>query len=135
MVSPAGPNLTKQEYYNLLVKSAYDGTFPSMDGEQCAYRLDHTDHCPQRCAVGLLIPDEWYDDLMEGNSVPDLDSDHFDLIRVPEGLDKEDLWQIQRCHDDYAFAVYTQSQVWNGNAFVEKLNNLHCFSNVVKKEI
>lgn len=37
----------------------------------CRYRLDFTPSCPQRCAVGVLIPDEDYESDMDERGVLD----------------------------------------------------------------
>lgn len=123
-----GQKLTEQQYYDLLAKSAQDGTFPSIVKERtgpvrCKYRQDHTASCKQRCAAGLLIPDELYRVDMEGASacwIPDL------IPFIPDGMDNDDVTAIQEFHD----AVAKSESGWNAAEFVDHINNLPCFSGV-----
>lgn len=117
--------MTKQEYYDLLVKSASDGTFPSYVGgdDGCLYRKDQTPACKCRCAAGLLIPDEQYDPAMEGRFVS------FKAVRsaisIPDGMTFEDLCVVQRTHDRIACG-------WDGTEFVETLDLIPCFADVTR---
>lgn len=132
--------MTRQEYYDLLVKSNYDGTFPSKakDDSQCLYRLDGNPHCKQRCVVGLLIPDEKYTSDMGGISfcygrieiLKEFYSDFLAAIVLPEGMGWGDLAALQKIHDGLAW-----SRTWNVKDFVIAVNQLGCFSDCVKKEV
>ncbi len=110
--------MTKKEYYDLLVKSATDGTFPSVKGNVCQYRKGS-----HKCAVGLLIPKDKYHKGLEGVDV------FHDLVKavveVPEDLNINDLTRIQECHDSLAF--YPN---WNANEFIILLNKLPCFQDI-----
>src|SRR5690606_20582833 len=88
--------LTKQEYYDLLVKSATDGTFPSYDPEskRCRYQGPNG----SKCAVGLLIPDSDYDRGFEGWAARAL-GERFKRKWLPQNMDLEDLQEVQDCHD------------------------------------
>jgi hypothetical protein len=124
--------VTKQEYYDLLVASAYDGTFPSTAGShinQCVYRGEGR----KRCAVGLLIPDDRYDKAYEGLLATTVfDGGLADLI--PEGLSIEDLREVQKAHDATATNHLGGVKVWDAARFVRKLNTLPCFHGVVQAE-
>ncbi len=110
--------MTKKEYYDLLVRSATDGTFPSVKGNVCQYRKGS-----HKCAVGLLIPDDKYHKGLEGIDV------YHDLVKevveVPEGLTIKNLTLVQVCHDNLAF-----DQEWNANDFIIKLNKLEFFQDI-----
>ncbi len=112
--------MTKQEYYDLLVKSATDGTFPSINQNGCCvYRLGN-----KKCAVGLLISDDKYNEvLMEGKDITHQEVQ--EVVDLPEGLSFLDLKQIQDCHDDQAF-----NPKWNSGSFIIFLNKLDCFQDV-----
>lgn len=117
--------MTKREYYDLLVRSARDGTFPSVDDHgNCRYRGP----AGQRCAVGLLIPDDRYTPDLEGISA------FSQLLAgalaglVPEGLTRKDLSRIQQLHDHHALDEDEQVTVWDAGAFVADLNRLPFFA-------
>lgn len=112
--------LTKQEYYDLLVKSATDGTFPSYDPaeERCFYRGPNG----SKCAVGLLIPDSDYDRGFEGLSVWSL-RESFKREWLPQDMDLGDLQDVQDCHDRNA-----RRRPWNAAQFVKDINATLCFA-------
>jgi hypothetical protein len=120
---------TKQEYYDLLVRSAYDGTFPSIgDDRTCRYREDYSPDCKKRCAVGLLILDEDYSKITE-SAIGSWPWERLKIIHIPNGMTIAELSEVQKCHD------YTRPYR-DGFApdFVEKLNKLECFEDVIKTE-
>lgn len=124
--------LTKQEYYDLLVRSASDGTFPSLDGDgSCLYRGPEG----ARCAVGLLIPDDRYTEELEGK-VPGHNAVYQALEgSVPAGLTERDLTAVQLCHDDVAagsFDANDRRLPWSADAFVASINALPCFADVAR---
>jgi len=111
--------MTKQEYYQLLVQSATNGTFPSLSAEgRCAYRGAEG----RKCAVGLLISDEAYRESMESLACTAI-YDNFDL---PKGLNLLDLRKIQMLHDLHA------GPFWSAQKFIKELNTLSFFSDVEK---
>lgn len=120
--------MTKQEYYDLLVRSASDGTFPSGDKHGCYYRLDETATCPQRCAVGLLIDDKDYTPDLEGPSVEKMDDWQQEFIQLPDGLTYEDLNSIQSTHD-------VRIAIWDAQNFISSLNKLPCFRDIKQVEV
>ena len=116
--------MTKQEYYDLLVKSANDGTFPCINPRHmtCTYRGPDN----KKCAVGILISDELYNPdwdrgLMPVNELPD------DIITkiMPDGMNIIDLRNVQITHDKFL------NRNWSAVEFIERLNALNCFKDVV----
>lgn len=119
-----------QEYYDLLVRSAVDGTFPSHDGAVCVYRGDRTGGCPRRCAVGVLIPDARYTDIVEDSSCDEEWWEKFhDCVSLPAGLEREDLEKAQYAHDSSR-----STDGWNKESFLQKINALDCFARVKQVE-
>lgn len=116
--------MTKQEYYDLLVRTSAEGGFPSMEGGRCRYRTD----TGRRCAVGLLIPDEMYEPGMETNNAYWLER-RFPQVQAvfPDEMDADELRRVQTVHDELA-----QDLGWDHQSFVANLNTLHCFVDVVK---
>lgn len=117
--------MTKQEYYDLLVRSARDGTFPSYNGSSCRYRLNQHASCKQRCAIGLLIDDENYDKTIEGLGI--YNSEIEKVVKYPEGLIRSDLCDVQAIHDDLS-----KRELWSASVFVRELNTLSCFADVIQ---
>lgn len=125
--------MTKQEYFDLLVKTSKDGGFPAINVEKtipgcqfsgnvnrCKYRTNDG----KKCAFGLLIPDDKYSHLFEGKSLEGLP----DYIQYyfPDGLCMRDMMSVQVVHDKYA--TY---ESWNHTDFVQRLLHLPCFKDVV----
>lgn len=119
--------MTKREYYDLLVKSASDGTFPSGAPMDCRYRDDGTPGCPKRCAIGLLIPDEKYVEEMEGRNMLVLGHSYPNAVTMPDGLTVEDLGSVQRLHD-FAF----DDGDWLSDEFLAGLDKLPCFQDFAR---
>lgn len=117
--------MTKREYYDLLLKSADDGTFPSVGPSMrsCLYRADQTAACKRRCAVGLLLPDDEYIPDMEGLGVTSLEDRYRSRFVMPEGMKLDDLDYVQRLHD----GVAQQGGGWDATRFKADLKQLHCF--------
>jgi hypothetical protein len=114
--------MTKQEYYNKLVKCASDGTFPSGGEGGCWYR-----NGPHQCAVGILIPESMYLSAFEGLPVDCLFVNEklpYDLI--PESMTLSDLLNLQNVHDTNA------REGWNSNKFIQSINIAGCFQDVVQ---
>lgn len=101
--------MTGREYYQKLAAAATDGTFPSGDYSQCYYRRGR-----QRCAVGIIIPDEMYDPKFEGRRASQLPIDLPSLIE--ERPAREFFGSIQLAHDCRAFK-------WDPEGF---LNDVRC---------
>ncbi len=126
--------MTKQEYYDLLVKTSAEGGFPSLRDDRerslnkgsdpsvnCAYRGQNG----RKCAFGLLIPDDCYAKTMEGKHAGAVIENFKLQAVVPEGLDKSNLLDIQSIHDsESGYAC------WNHGQFVTRLNRHHCFGDV-----
>jgi hypothetical protein len=127
--------MTKQDYYNLLVQSACDGTFPSYDPVQrlCCYRGPGK----KRCAVGLLIPDDKYAVVRktEGCSIERLLKDCGpQVLDWPDDMTEQDLNEVQNCHDTLASPFY-RPLGWDARSFVRRLNALECFQDVSQREL
>lgn len=117
--------MTKQEYFELLVRSAYDGTFPSVDknGIDCLYRGEGK----KRCAIGLLIPDKMYSLDMEhkyGAWIFEIYSKEW----IPEGMTVDNLCHLQKLHDE-------SSEYWHPEIFVEALCEQEFFDDLQTEEI
>lgn len=117
--------MTTQEYYDLLVQCATDGTFPSVTQARvtCRYRTLDGKH---RCAVGVLIPDEDYYGSFEGATVYSLPDELVDRI-MPVGMTRFDLVTVQSLHDGMSY-----NKPWLPAVFVGRLNDLLCFARVNK---
>lgn len=104
----------------MLVTAAKDGTFPSKDGNTCAYRGENG----KKCAVGLLLTDEEVR-LVGNNTAVNAIPHRFPSVNLNErveGLDVRDLTSIQFVHDSLAW-----KPEWDADAFIERLKNLSCF--------
>lgn len=114
--------MTNQEYLELLCQSADDGTFPSLDkfNFSCRYRGVGS----KRCAIGLLIDDELYQDQLEGYKIISLPREIQEAVqwKVP-GVSMEDLIQIQYLHDKHS----ALPGGWNSNNFKAELRERPCF--------
>lgn len=141
--------MTKQDMYDRLYEAAYDGTFPSLmphptnpeKGLICAYRGDGG----ARCAAGLFLKDEAYEPSMETKTVGTLINyyrgvESFDL---PAEVAPYELSPIQRIHDGLAITARWDKELecevlekneWNPDRFVERINDLSLFRDVVKKQ-
>lgn len=123
---------TLQQAYDRIVRSAFDGTFPSVvslavfyNEGRCRYRLDKTPTCKQRCVAGLFLPDEAYTEHMEGESVRS--QLIFPKLILPDEIDKKDMMTLlQNLHDREALAPTG----WNAQEFVRKVNELSVFRSV-----
>ncbi len=125
--------LTKREYYDLLIQSAHDGTFPSMINKSCAYRGQREG---SKCAIGLLLTDE------EARRIPNTvglsqiirEYPELDLEHRVSGLTKKDLIDIQEIHDYTAFSIHTTPSNF-AEKFVKRLNSLPCFAEFVQEKV
>lgn len=114
--------MTKQEYYDLLIESTTNGNFPCYEENKCVYRSSKG----QRCAIGLLISDEKYHEKIETLNVNQ--EPVWTRVEFPDGLDRKDLYCIQRTHDVVA-------DCWDRTLFIQSLNKLDCFKNIKKVEV
>lgn len=141
--------MTKQDMYDRLYEAAYDGTFPSLmpdptnpaEGVICAYRGDNG----ARCAAGLFLKDEAYHPSMENNPVSTLINYYQEvkLFDLPAEVAPYELSPIQWIHDDLAITARWYKELkceflgkneWNPDRFVERINDLSLFRDVVKKQ-
>lgn len=115
--------MSTQEYYDLLVKSASDGTFPSYLPErtQCLYR--HPDGI-KRCAIGVAVPDEVVNHKHELETLKDLWPKYKEYIP----LTLREASELQVAHDD------TCTVGWTTKGFLKRLNAMPAFA-AVKKEV
>jgi len=108
--------MTKQEYYDLLVRAAKDGTFPSIEGNHCKYRSADGRKCP----IGILILDADYEprwDVENGYGIAKLPHNLLQAI-IPEGMTVIDLGYVQECHDQF------RNFPWSPEQFIKDLNPL-----------
>jgi hypothetical protein len=118
--------MTKREYFDLLVRTSAAGLFPAVEESEestgfvgCRYRTPDG----RKCAGGLLIPDEDYDEVMEGRMIITV-LERWDLKdHVPEGMTPEDLSFVQGAHDSRA-RLRTD---WDHEEFVADLLRIRCF--------
>ncbi|RJQ30309.1 hypothetical protein C4565_00560 [Candidatus Parcubacteria bacterium] len=111
--------MTKQEYYDLLVCSALDGTFPSVSQNgTCLYRAPGN----KRCAAGLLISDNLYDGKMESKSVEHEMVEK--VLTIPDGMCLKDIFKCQETHD------WEARNTWNSKRFLTRINSFQVFDDV-----
>lgn len=112
--------MTKQEYFDLLVKTSREGGFPARNVHgSCVYRTEDG----KKCAVGLLIPDTRYKVMMEGSAAA-LFAVHTELRDIiPKEMSVVDLQQVQNVHDNNPYM-----EGWDHEKFVEGLTGLDCFA-------
>ncbi len=114
--------MTKQQYYNKLVKAATNGTFPGYeDGNGCRYRTP----AGKQCAVGILFKKDAYAIHHERQSLSSLAL--AGVLEPVEGLDENQLADIQQLHDNHA------KTSWQTSRFIKDLNTLACFADVIKE--
>lgn len=116
--------MTKREYYDLLVKSAHDGTFPSIENGTCCYRLDGG---KKKCAVGLLLTDVEASIISNSAALLEVIRNHpdIDLTHRVEGVDILNLVSIQKVHDQSAHEESSPEAF--ATQFLERLNALPIF--------
>jgi hypothetical protein len=124
--------VTKQEYYDLLCKSAVDGTFPSFisygpEGKikTCTYRGPGN----KKCAAGLLIPDEKYYPELEKRMCTDKEVQN--VIVLPEKMTIDDVKKCQEAHDRLLLYDIQLDSI----NFIQSINKLACFVNVIKQKV
>lgn len=114
--------MTNQEYLEMLVRAAHDGTFPSLNEtrRECRYRNQEG----KRCAIGLIIPDEVYAPAWEGETVHGLPQILRTLLKIllPD-MTADELQSVQLLHDQHAMG----KEGWNTEQFITDLRQLPCF--------
>jgi hypothetical protein len=95
---------TNQGAFDFVVRRLYNGKGPAIENGSCVYRRS-TDN--NKCAVGCLIPDKYYDPRMEGKTVYVVFKDWLDY---DGNVSIKLLNRLQEIHD---------GDGWNHNAFVE----------------
>jgi hypothetical protein len=115
--------MTKREYYDLLLRSAADGTFPGVrrlpDGRvRCMHRTPDG----RACAVGVLIPPASYLPLIDEVEPGFLPVEALGEcgVRPPDGVTSQDLNEIQAHHD---FLRYC----WDSAEFQRQILLVSCF--------
>jgi len=115
--------VTKQEYFNLLEKTSLEGRFPSLykdfdgsNGDRCMYLSEEGN----KCAFGLLIPDELYDPSFEGETVEKLIPNHLPASLIPEGMNLDQVYDIQNIHDTLAL----RNKSWNHDKFMSRITEV-----------
>lgn len=87
---------TKAEYKKELIRRSAEGLFPASEGGSCKYLCEDG----RQCAAGVLIPKENYCPSFEGQTVclrndPRL----LEALRIPEGVDMQQVRLLQIAHD------------------------------------
>jgi hypothetical protein len=118
--------MTKQEYFDLLVKTSKEGGFPanSIYGG-CYYRSPEG----KKCTIGLLIPDPLYNSAMEFVDITKI----IPYIVPVDGFMIDDYCLVQSTHDGMVIkqqSVITGQSIWNHTEFVSNLLDLPCFQGV-----
>jgi len=115
-------SVTKQEYYDMLVCAALDGTFPSFDEEskQCLYKSADGKNS---CALGILIPDSLYTSLIEKQGIYENGVYNWFINNnlLPLDMTQSEAADVQSIHDDIA------SSIWDLKYFLQHLNSLPVF--------
>ena len=108
--------MTKKEYFDLLVSTSEAGNFPAIEGsKQCKYRAPNGN----KCAFGLLIPDGLYDPSMEGSTAQYLLRKYPSLQEIVKDIDQNIIEEVQALHDKMAW-----EKPWNHAEFVHKLKGI-----------
>lgn len=118
--------MTKQWYYDELVRRSAEGLFPAVGTAGCAYRATSG----LKCAIGVLIPDSDYEVGWENHDFAGVASQFGKPAWWPEWLqwsedESSSAYQLQLCHDEL-------SGGWSHRKFVERLNRLALFADVEK---
>ena len=87
--------LTKQDIFNTAANGLLKQGKKSMDRSSCMYRGQNG----LKCAIGMLMPDNLYDSIMEGQSANE--SDVMKTLNVPYTAEYADfLNHLQGVHDE-----------------------------------
>lgn len=90
---------TKQEIFNEVYHRLFKQGEPSIEGGMCLYRGPNNN----RCAVGWLIPDEYYRGDFEGQNVKDIAEEELEEGHPLKTFLLENsgfLLELQKAHDD-----------------------------------
>src|SRR3990167_5046998 len=113
MINSTGRKLTVKEYYEHLVSSAIDGTFPSYNKKVCMYHMLDGDK-QKACAVGIAIP--WGNkDIFNNTATFDEFVDKNPEVREFFPVEDFYLKEIQGCHDKLA-------ENWNSYLFIKEIS-------------
>ena len=105
--------MTKEEYLAELETRSLNGMFPAInDNGDCRYRTPGV----RKCAIGILIPDDKYNPIMEGSSVSYL-TDKYGL-QLPEWLTQKQATELQNVHDDTCW------EKWNHELFMKQVRQI-----------
>jgi len=112
--------MTKQEYFKLLERTSLEGKFPSYtllkDGTtQCLYRAPNGN----KCAFGLLIPDDKYHPRMEKELADFVLHNYLDNSVIPEGMTIDELKTIQSIHDSMTLSAINPK--WSHEKFMSRI--------------
>lgn len=110
-----------QEYYNEVIRRVRLGLFPAVtlrdDILVCVYRGDND----KECLGGICIADIDYEENLEGKLIYDVER----RVSIPEGMDIDNLAELQSLHD-------SMFKNWSNRKFVNQLNLLFCFRECVR---
>lgn len=82
--------MTRQEVYNKVRDHLLAQGEQSAGMMGCQYRAERSDGTVLMCAIGCLIPDELYDDGLEG-----MDVGYFTAVQAPKMVEDVDLELVQ----------------------------------------
>ena len=112
---------TVDEFYDHIKKACLAGSFPSITGNNCKYRLDGQPESDKACVVGIFIPNKEYSISMDKyipvqSIINSLDTPDWLLKEYENG---KNLFMImQGHHDDYAIACKTFNLKWDNRIFL-----------------
>lgn len=113
--------MTKKEYYDLLVKTSLEGGFPAIDdGGNCLYRTSDG----KACGIGIIMPDAFYNRLTRTQktfAVDQIVNERSLPSWVPEDCDVKILLEVQGVHDSLR-------DKWSHAKFVRRLKIAFGFS-------
>ena len=92
---------TPQELFDFAVPKVLSQTEMSKSASGCCIYRKRKD---LRCAIGWLLPDEYYDKIYEGSSVATLISKYYKKLPEEFCIENETfLTKLQHCYDNAAF--------------------------------
>lgn len=115
---------SKQAILNFVVGKLLEQGGPSLAGAQCVYRAPVTG---RKCAFGWLIPDDEYNERMEGNTLKVADgklSHNFDLV-VPEA-NRLLIRGLQIAHDNSQKIEPSVTRSWDLKVFEARFMQVAC---------
>lgn len=110
--------MSKQEIFDRVAKHLIEQDEPSAYGEDvpvCRYRLTSPDGKQLSCAIGCLIPDDEYDERLEGYGLAAINTDwnvpSVNRLIDEVGIEYMDL--LQSAHDRAAEAMAASGVGWD----------------------